>query len=150
MNTKHLKTAAKSAALVSVLACGVSLRAATTSTPQTLNDGVIGQNQFQTVDFSEAKSLTRAYLILATGDHDYKGHRVKAMHQIEAAGKLLGVTLRGDDKGHKPQVLSDDKLREARGLLETVLGASEVKGQPRIGKHITEAINQINVALTIR
>ena len=153
MNTNHLKTTAKSAVLVTILTCGVSLRAATLATLQTLDDSVTGQNQFQTVamsNFSEAKALTSAYLILATGDHDYKGHRVKAMHQIEAAGKLLGMDLSGDAKGHKPQALSDDKLREARGMLETVLNAAEVKSQPRISKHITEAINQINVALTIR
>lgn len=94
--------------------------------------------------------LHRAYRILATGDHDYKGHRVKAMHQVEAAAKLLGLDLAGDAKGGKPQILSDDKLREARGLLGKVLESAEVKGQPRISKHITEAINQINDALSQR
>ncbi len=151
MKTHHLETAAKSAVLATVLACGINLRAATYPAPQTL--GVTGQNPFPiatVVDFSEARSLTGAYLILATGDHDYKGHRVKAMHQIEAAGKLLGMDLAGGAKDRQKQVLSDDKLREARGMLETVLGAAEVKGQPRISKHITEAINQIDVALSIR
>ena len=153
MKTKYLKTTAKSAVLVTVLACGVSLRAATPATPQTLSNGVTGLNQFQTMamsNFSEAKALTRAYRILATGDHDYKGHRVKAMHQIEAAAKLLGMDLGGDAKDRQKQVLSDDKLRDARGLLEIVLNSAEVKAQPRISKHITEAINQINVALSIR
>ena len=150
MNTKHLNTAAKSAVLTTVLVCGINLRAAT---PQTLNDSVTSQNQFpvaQVVGFSEAQALTGAYLILATGDHDYKGHRVRAMHQIESAGKLLGMDLVGGAKDRQQQVLSDDKLREARGLLETVLGAAEVRDQPRISKHITEAINQIDIALSIR
>jgi hypothetical protein len=151
MNTKHLKTTAKSAVFVTVLACGINLRAAAPATLQTLGDS--SQNQFpiaQAVDFSEARALTSAYLILATGDHDYKGHRVRAMHQIEAAGKLLGMDLAGGARDRQQQVLSDDKLREARGLLETVLGAAEVKDQPRISKHIAEAINQIDVALSIR
>ena len=150
MNTKHLNTAAKSAVFATVLACGINLRAAT---PQTLNDSVTSQNQFptaQVVNFSEAQALTGAYVILATGDHDYKGHRVRAMHQIEAAGKLLGMDLVGGAKDRQQQVLSDDKLREARGLLETVLGAAEVRDQPRISKHIAEAINQIDIALSIR
>jgi len=153
MNTKHLKTAAKAAVFVTVLACGANLRAATPATTQTSNGSVAVQNQFQTVAFSdsaEAGMLQNAYLILATGDHDYKGHRVKAMHQIEAAAKLLDMNIRDSVRGHEPQVLSDDKLREARGMLETVLGAAEVKDQPRISKHIAEAINQINVALSIR
>jgi hypothetical protein len=72
------------------------------------------------------------------------------MHQIEAAGKLLGMDLAGDAKDRQKQVLSDDKLRDARGLLEIVLNSAEVKAQPRISKHIAEAINQINVALSIR
>jgi hypothetical protein len=153
MNTKYLKTAAKAAVLVTALSCGVNLRAATPSTPQALGGSVAGQNQFQTVAFSdsaEAGMLRSAYLILATGDHDYKGHRVKAMHQIEAAGDLLGMDVRGDAKDKQPQPLSDAKLREAQGLLQNVLGASEVKSQKRISKHITEAINQINTALSIR
>ena len=153
MKTKYLKIAAKSAVLVTVLACGVSLRAATPSLPQTLNDSVSGPTPFQTVamsNFSEAKALTRAYRILATGDHDYKGHRVKAMHQIEAAAKLLGVDLTGSANDKQKQVLSDDKMRDARGLLEIVLNSAEVKAQPRISKHISEAIDQINVALSIR
>jgi hypothetical protein len=153
MNTKHLKTAAKAAALITVLTCGVSLRAATPATTQMLGGSVAVQDQFQTVAFSdsaEAGMLQNAYLILATGDHDYQGHRVRAMHQIEAAAKLLGMTLSGDAKDRQPQPLSDAKLREAQGLLQNVLGAAEVKNQVRITKHINNAINQINIALSIR
>jgi hypothetical protein len=153
MNTKHLKSAAKMAVFITVLAYGVNLRAATPGTTQTLNDSVAVPNQFQTMAFSnstEAGMLQNAYLILATGDHDYKGHRVKAMHQIEAAAKLLGMPLSGDAKDKQPQPLSDAKLREAQGLLQNVLGAAEVKNEKRISKHITNAINQINIALSIR
>jgi hypothetical protein len=153
MNTKYLKTAAKAAVLVTVLSCGVNLRAATPSMPQTLGGSVVNQNQFQTVVFSdtaEAGMLRSAYLILATGDHDYKGHRVRAMHQIEDAARLLGMNLSGDAKNRQPQPLSDAKLREAQGLLQSVLAASDVKSQKRVTKHITEAIDQINIALSIR
>jgi len=153
MNTKHLKTAAKSAVFVTVLSCAVSLRATTPSMLQTLGGSVASQNQYQTVAFSdsaEAGMLHRAYRILATGDHDYNGHRVKAMHQIESAAKLLGLDLSGDLKDRQPQALSDAKLREAQGLLQNVLGAAEVKDQKRVTKHITEAIDQINIALSIR
>jgi type IV secretory pathway protease TraF len=152
MNTKYLKTAAKAAVLVIILSYGVNLRAATPSTPQTLSGSVVVQNQYQTVAFSdtaEAGMLRNAYFILATGDHDYKGHRVRAMHQVEVAGKLLGMDLRGDVKDRQPQPLSDAKMREAQGLLQNVLGAAEVKSQERITRHITDAINQINVALSV-
>ena len=153
MNTKHLKTAAKTAVFFTVLAWGVNLRAATPATTQTLNGSVAVQNQFQTVAFSdsaEAGMLQNAYLILATGNHDYQGHRVKAMHQIEAAAKLLGMNLSGDAKDKQPQPLSDAKLREAQGLLQSVLASSEVQNQKRVTKHINHAINQINIALSIR
>ena len=153
MNTKHLKSAAKAAVFITVLAYGANLRAATPATTQMLNGSVAVPNQFQTVAFSnsaEAGKLQNAYLILATGDHDYKGHRVKAMNQIEAAAKLLGVTLSGDAKDKQPQPLSDAKLREAQGLLQSVLGAAEVKNQERVTKHLNNAINQINTALSIR
>ena len=153
MNTKHLKTAAKTAVFITILAYGVNLRAATPATTQTSSGSAAVQNQFQTVAFSdsaEAGMLQNAYLILATGDHDYKGHRMKAMHQIEAAAKLLGMNLSGDAKDKQPQSLSDAKLREAQGLLQNVLGAAEVKNEKRVTKHISEAINQINIALSIR
>ncbi|HXR03772.1 MAG TPA: hypothetical protein VN836_03595 [Verrucomicrobiae bacterium] len=153
MNTKNLETAAKSAVFVTVLSCAVSLRAATPAMPQTLGGSVAGPNQYQTVAFSdtaEAGMLRSAYIILATGDHDYKGHRVRAMHQIEAAGDLLGMNLRGDAKDKQPQPLSDAKLREAQGLLQNVLNSAEVKSQKRISKHIVAAINQLSTALSIR
>ena len=153
MNTKYLKTAAKSAVLVTVLACAVGLRAATPSTVQTSGGSVIGRNHFQTVAFTdtaEAGMLRRAYIILATGDHDYKGHRVKAMHQIEAAGDLLGMNIRGNAKDKQPQVLSDAKLREVQGLLQNVLASTEVKSQKRISKHIVAAIDELSTALSIR
>lgn len=121
--------------------------------PQTLSGAVASRNQFQIVAFSdsaEAGMLRSAYLILVTGDHDYKGHRVKAMHQIEAAGDLLGMDVRGDAKDRQPQALSDAKLREAQGLLQNVLGSAEVKSQKRVSKHIIEAINQISDALSTR
>ena len=99
---------------------------------------------------SPERTLVDAYLILATGDRAYEGRRVNAMHKIEAAAKLLGMDIRGYAKGLEPQVLSDDKLREARGLLEKVLDASEIKAQPHASQRITEAINQINIALYVR
>jgi hypothetical protein len=60
------------------------------------------------------------------------------------------MNLSGDAKDRQPQPLSDAKLREAQGLLQNVLGAAEVKNQKRVTKHINEAIDQINTALSIR
>jgi len=37
--------------------------------------------------------LSQAYVALSGADHDYQGHRIRAMRQIEAAAKELGITL---------------------------------------------------------
>lgn len=99
MNTKHLSKSAKLVALTAVLAYGANLHATTAPTAQAMAAPLAGQNEFQPMAFSdsaEAGMLHKAYHILATGDHDYKGHRVQAMHAVENAGKLLGLDLKGD------------------------------------------------------
>ena len=151
MKTKHLLLTG--AAVIAALSLGISLRAATPYAPQTLGGATAGPNEFQTVAFSdsaEAGMLHRAYRILATGDHDYKGHRAKAMHHVEAAAKLLGLDLSGDLKDKQPQALSDAKLREAQGLLQNVLGSAEVKKQAHVTKQVNAAINEISTALSVR
>jgi hypothetical protein len=130
-----------------------SLLAITTSTPQTASAPAAPAGLFQTVGFSDSKEagmLHQAYRILASGDHDYKGHRAAAMKQVKDAADLLGLDLRGDDKDKEKQALSDDRMREARGYLVNVLGASEVKDQKKIANHINAAIHQIDVALSVR
>jgi hypothetical protein len=132
---------------------GFQMRASTSAQNPGWSGPAGDQAGFQPVAFNdsaEAGMLRRAYHILATGDHDYKGHRAKAMRAVEAAAKLLGTNIRGDDKDREPQPLSDAQLRSAQGLLQNVLGAAEVKNQKRVTKHLNEAINQINIALSIR
>ena len=101
-------------------------------------------------DLAEADLLRQAYDILETGDHDYQGHRIKAMHEIRAAAKHLGVTLRGDEKDKVKQALSDERLRAARTLLEQVKISGSAKSQRRIVWRIEDAIKEINTALAIR
>jgi hypothetical protein len=152
MNIHSYSNSLKVAALAVALTYGVGARAATIPATVTFTPGV-GQGSFQEVSFRdrpEADMLRRAYQILATGDHDYKGHRAKAMQEVEEAGRMLDMDLHGDLKDHKPQFLSDDKMREAKGLLEHVLDASEVKGQERISKHVRGALDEIHIALDVR
>lgn len=139
-------------ALISVLAGGIGLRA---STPAFVaNIPSVSQNQFETVAFrdsEEAGMLRRSYWILNWADKDYKGHRARAMKEIKAAAALLGVDLNaGEDKAHEKQAWSDDRLRTADDLLSHVLNAAEVKGQPKISAHVSEAMNQLSIALSIR
>jgi hypothetical protein len=153
MSTHYLSKTAKLVALSAVLAYGANVHATTTPTAQTLGTPLTSQNEFQPMAFSssaEAGMLHQAYQILATGDHDYKGHRVHAMHAVEAAGKLLGLDLSGDLKDRQPQPLSDAKLRQAQSLISNVLASAEVKDQKRVTKHLNEAVSQINIALSIK
>lgn len=137
--------------IVSVLG-GAGLFAATS--PQTPNAQAFtpSAGQFEAIRFSDTKEadmMHRAYRILASGDHDYHGHRVGAMNQVRKAADLLGLDLSGDDKDHEKQALSDDKLREARDLLKQVRAASEVKDQKKITDHLDGAIKQIDLALRV-
>jgi hypothetical protein len=153
MNPRFISKSATVVALTAILSYGAKLHAVKISTSQTAGVFVADQNEFQPMAFSdsaEARKLHRAYHILATGDHDYKGHRVKAMHAVEATAKLLGLDLSGDLKDKEPQPLSDEKLREASGLISEVIASAEVKDQKRITKHLDEAVKQINVALSIK
>jgi hypothetical protein len=140
-------------ALVAVLTAAVGARATTAQATVTgsVSSGAAGAFQFVAFgDSAEAKMLRDAYAILATGDHDYKGHRVRAMHAVERGAKLLGMDVAGDLKDRTPQALSDEKLRQAQGLLTQVLGSAEVKNQKRVVKNLNEALNQISTALSVR
>lgn len=90
--------------------------------------------------------LDEAYATLAQADHDYAGHRVRAMEQIKLALKELGSSVSGTGKGHEPQATSDAQLRAALGLLQQA--QSRLSGKP--AKHVNRAIEQLNTALTIK
>lgn len=90
--------------------------------------------------------LVQAYATLERADHDYKGHRVAAMKQIEAAGKLLGVHPRGDGKAHEKQGVSDEQLRTAQGLLEQARTGLNGKAL----EHVNKALQQLSIALKIK
>jgi hypothetical protein len=153
MNPKYLSLSIRLGTLAVVLSCSANLHAAIKPAARELNSPGSTQQGLQAASFNdsaEAGMLHRAYRILATGDHDYKGHRVKAMRSVEAAARLLGLDLKGDAKDHEAQALSDAKLREASGLISSVLDSTAVKDQKHITKHLKEAINQINIALSIK
>jgi len=95
---------------------------------------------------ASAGLLTQAYNALSIADHDYQGHRVRAMKQIEAAAKDVGVTLGGQGKGHEQQVVSDQQLRTAQGLLQQALPGLPKNAQ----NHVQKALAQLSTALSIK
>jgi hypothetical protein len=98
-------------------------------------------------DGTEAGLLRQAYGLLSVANHDYQGHRARAMKQIEVAAQHLGVNLRGDGKGHEGQATSDAQLRNAQALLVQASGGLKA-GQGLA--HVKLAIAQLNTALAIR
>jgi hypothetical protein len=124
----------------------------------------------------EAEALRKAYIAMAGGNHDYDGHRAKAMHAVREAVKILdgqvmehgnaaqkAATKQGDaavalaDKAaktmkmfHEPQPASDAALRGAAGTLLEVRKVLAEHKQPKVLGHVDTAIKEINIALKIR
>jgi len=90
--------------------------------------------------------LPEAYNLLKLADHDYKGHRARAMHQIEMAARLIGEHLAGDGHAREPQPTSDANLRRAQSLLSEAV--SKMAGTPAV--HIQKATQELSVALAVR
>jgi len=95
---------------------------------------------------SNLSTLDDAYATLAQANHDYSGHRVRAMKQIEAAVKELGGAISGHGKGHEPQGTSDAQLKAAQALLQQTTGSLSGKAL----KHVNAAIAQITEALAVK
>jgi hypothetical protein len=68
------------------------------------------------------------------------------MEQIKLGLKELGTSVSGKGKGHEPQGTSDAQLKAAIGLLQQAKGS--LSGKPL--KHVNNAIEQLNTALSIK
>jgi len=153
MKSKYLSNSIKATVLITAFSHGASLRAITPPAAQPMDGVATGQIQLETVDFKdrpEAKILTRAYTLLALGDHDYAGHRVEAMKHLEVAGKFLGMDLAGDLTNHSRQVLSDQKMLEAQRMLAHLVKMASVKDQGRVVNQLNDAINEISLGLAVK
>jgi hypothetical protein len=93
------------------------------------------------------EELVHAYFLLKHANHNYEGHRMKAMEHVEAAGKALNLKLEGDAKGEERQWKSDQMLAEARHLLYHARGAFEAQDRDRAAAHLDKAINEIDRAI---
>jgi len=90
--------------------------------------------------------LDDAYATLAQAKHDYNGHRVRAMKQIDAALGEIGGKVSGHGKNREPQGTSDAQLRGAESLLRQASAGLS----PKALKHVNAAITQINDGLAVK
>jgi hypothetical protein len=128
------------------------------------------------VKFNEAEALREAYLLLAAANHDYDGHRAKAMKQIQEAVGILdrSVMKKGTEaqkeatviedtkelrakviakhvpKVHEGQAQSDAQLRAAADLLLKVESALVAGKQKKVLSHVEHAGREIVAALKVR
>jgi hypothetical protein len=130
MNTKSIRLSIITAVLALFLGGGLNSRAQSPPPTPTAAGGLLSQ----------------AYAVLSVADHDYKGHRVLAMKQIEAAAKEVGVSLAGNGKGHEQQVASDQQIQTATSLLQQARPGLPLKAQ----KHVDKALEQLSTALSIK
>jgi len=145
MNAKLCRVSICTAVLSLFLALGLNSRAQTPAPAPTTPKPTKAETQ--AADTAAANLLTQAYTALEVADHDYQGHRVKAMGHIKAAGKVLGLTLGGQGTGHEVQTTSDQQLHTAQALLQQAL----VPGlKPRVQKQINLALTELTTALSIK
>jgi hypothetical protein len=96
------------------------------------------------------EELVHAYLLIKRADHDYAGHRAKAMDAVGTAGKELGLKLEGEGPGAEQQWKSDQQMMEARRLLGDARDKLERQDRDRVALHLEVAIKEMDLALTAK
>jgi hypothetical protein len=99
---------------------------------------------------SEISLLQNAYVLLSQANHDYDGHRVKAMQSIHKAAVLLRVNLQAKGDVHEDQGTSDSKLEQAHKMLKQARTFAAAKKQRKLVKHLDTAIDHLSTALNIK
>jgi len=104
------------------------------------------------------RDLAAVRHLLHMADHDYKGNRVKAIHEITKAMHALNPNHKHAKPGPKtvgnniPQSVSDKHLQQAMTQLQTIqsqLGTATTGNTTLANTHITNAVNHLKTALTI-
>jgi hypothetical protein len=100
---------------------------------------------------ADVQAVTQAYRLLSQADHDYQGHRAKAMKHLHQAGRVLGVSLKGDGRTKEQQGTSDAQLQQAQATLQQMT-ANNANGprHQRALQHVNSALSEISTALSIK
>lgn len=124
----------------------------------------------------QAEALKKAFVALAMANHDYNGHRARAMESVRAAYKELDkvINKRGTalqkaksqqedalaaaakqaakqaPPVHENQVFSDNQLLQAADILIQLSVVYTQQQQQKLLGHVSNSLNEITVALQIR
>jgi hypothetical protein len=109
------------------------------------------------VNAQAIQQLRAARALLHRANHDYKGHRVKAIQEINHALHALGVAkpraAGPKGLGKEAQEVSDAQLRKAEQQLQSILSllgsAPAGQGRARATGHVKKAIRELETALNI-
>jgi hypothetical protein len=131
------------AALAAALPLGVTnARAISAQTAPITDDSIVQPSQFQRVEWTEERrvQLRRAFWLLEHSDADYAGHRAKAMEHVKKAGEIISMDLHGKGYGGEDvkQSKSDDRMREARRIIQEVARESGPDEKERLHKAVAE------------
>jgi hypothetical protein len=105
--------------------------------------------------------LRNVHAKLREADHDYQGHRMRAMDHVASALEHLGSPAFNSDFGHGysagnlPQAKSDEILRNALIHLKTAeselaTGANRAAHHGNARAKVAEAIGELHIALNVR
>ena len=113
-------------------------------------NGLMGSTPLAVGVGDEAAALRQAYVYLEAGNHDYKGHRIKALRAVGRACQELGIKPKGDGHDRGLQKASDNELDSALALLTTVRETAVTEKQDKVISHVDQAIKEIGMALKMK
>jgi hypothetical protein len=96
------------------------------------------------------EEIVHAYRLVKGADHDYDGHRVAALKELQIAGEKLGLTLEGEGVKEEAQWKSDRRMREARRILKEARDKLEARDRDRAAEHVDIALKELDRALNIK
>ena len=174
MSNLHLRAILRQCPLLAGLFCLASF----SPLPAQTTVGA-GQAVKQAIKLDEIASLKMAKQLLEGANHDYKGHRAKAVHAIHqaiaeiehhhhkgtgkqaptspaaAAAKANAKALHSQAAAktpivHEAQAASDTQLRAAEQLLVKVQSELATGKHPKAIAHVQLALQELQVALAIK
>jgi hypothetical protein len=96
------------------------------------------------------EELAHAFYLMKRANHDYAGHKAKAMGEVELAAKALDLNLGGDVPEKEQQWKSDDQLKEGRRLLVEARDKLEARDRERVAMRVETAIKEVDEALKVK
>jgi hypothetical protein len=96
------------------------------------------------------EDLRHALHLLERADREYGGHRAKAVAELQATSRDLGINLGGELPEREGRWKSDEQLREARRLIISAREKMDRKERDKVGERLDRAVHEVDEALNVR